>query len=187
MSAHAPVFTDLTRQRFRRYFQPSRLLIGVFPGPGSAGVNLITLSFNMYCSYKPVMLAAAVHNINDSFDLINMTREYVLAVPGERLAEQALDWGTTHGHEVDKGAEAELVPSKHIAVPGLLRAIANIEMRMEHLLPCGDHALVVGRVLRFAVNLRCEERPLLSVGPDTRGFDVLARSGIHRIGAVRRG
>src|SRR5206468_3591431 len=49
-------FTTLRRQQFRRYFQPSRVLLAVVPAPTKSGVNVITLCFNMYCSYKPSMM-----------------------------------------------------------------------------------------------------------------------------------
>jgi flavin reductase (DIM6/NTAB) family NADH-FMN oxidoreductase RutF len=179
-------FTTLGRQRFREYFQPSRILLGVIPAPTKSGVDIITLSFNMYCSYKPVMMAVAIQNISSSFRLIQEAREYVLAVPGESLANETLFCGVTSISEVDKVQELglELYPSEKISVPGLTRAIANIEMIKEVSMEVGDHILVVGRVVRFGVNRYSRELPLLSVGPNTSGFRVLARKGIHRIGTV---
>jgi hypothetical protein len=48
----------------------------------------------------------------------------------------------------------------------------------------GDHVLAVGEVLRFGVNRELSDRPLLSVGPRTRGYDVLAHEGVHRLGVI---
>jgi flavin reductase (DIM6/NTAB) family NADH-FMN oxidoreductase RutF len=69
-------------------------------------------------------------------------------------------------------------------VPGLRRAIANIELVKRAIVEAGDHVVVVGEVLRFAVNKGTRERPLLSVGADTSGYRVLAHEGIHRLAVV---
>ncbi|MBA3916033.1 MAG: flavin reductase family protein [Acidobacteriales bacterium] len=180
------IFHELSRQHFRRYFQPSRLLLCVLPAPTRSGFSVITVSFNMYCSYKPPMMAVAVHNINESWRLIHDTKEYVLSVPGESLAQETLECGWHSLRDVDKVDHfgLELFPSTSVGVPGLRRAIANIELVKETAIETGDHSLVVGRVLRFAVNTQSTELPLLSVGPRSAGYRVLSRRGIHRIAVV---
>ena len=182
----AAKFLSLGRQQFRRYFQPSRLLLGVFPAPAEGGANIITLCFDMHCSYKPPMMAIAVQNVTASFRLIWEAKEYVLAVPGTSLVEETLFCGVTSMRDLDKVQQLglELCPSEKISVPGLKKAIANIERTKELCVNVGDHVLVVGRVARFGVNKDRNELPLLSVGPDTRGYRVLAQKGNHRIGVV---
>lgn len=179
-------FVDLRRQEFRRYFQPSRLLLGVLPACTPSGVNVIALSFNMYCSYKPPMMAIAVHDINASHSLVKNLDEYVLAVPGEDMAEETMVCGLRSMRDVDKVdlLGLELQPSQNISVPGLRRAIGNIELRHYGSVSCGDHVVVVGEVVRFSVSRSNTRRPLLSVGPITEGYVVLARKGMHRIGVV---
>jgi flavin reductase (DIM6/NTAB) family NADH-FMN oxidoreductase RutF len=180
-------FVTLSRQQFRRYFQPSRLVLCVLPAPTPSGVNVITVSFNMYCSYKPTMMAIAIQNINESWNLIRDAEEYVLSVPGESLAREAMTAGFKSARDCDKVKEMnlKLCPSQTIKVPGLTDAIANIELRKVASIETGDHSLVVGKVLRFGVNRALKERPLLSVGPDTRGYAVLEQKGIHRIAVVK--
>ena len=132
------------------------------------------------------MLAVAIQDINASYELIQKTREYVLAVPGASMAEETLFCGTVSAREFDKARELDLdlLESEHVAVPGLKKAIANIEMVKEHSIKVGDHILVVGKAVNFRVNINQRDLPLLSVGPDTRGYTVLAEKGIHRIGTV---
>jgi flavin reductase (DIM6/NTAB) family NADH-FMN oxidoreductase RutF len=182
-----PLFTDLSRQKFRDYFQPSRIVLCVLPARGTeSGFNVITLSFNMHCSYKPSMMAIAVQDVNQSYDLIRSSSEFVLAVPGESMAQAAMACGVKSVKSVDKVKELglELIAGQKIAVPGLLRAIANVEMRKRAEIESGDHVLVVGEVLRFAVNRENRERPLLSIGRNASGFDVLSREGMHRLAVV---
>ena len=92
MKSHSS-FVSVSRQQFRRYFQPSRILLAVIPVPGESRVNIITLCFSMYCSYKPPMLAIAIQKINCSYDLIQKAKEYVLCVPGPDLAHETLYCG----------------------------------------------------------------------------------------------
>jgi|SRR5580704_6851469 flavin reductase (DIM6/NTAB) family NADH-FMN oxidoreductase RutF len=182
-----PDFVTLSRQQFRRYFQPSRILLCVMPAPNESGVNIITVCFSMYCSYRPPMLGIAIQNINASYRLIQDIDEYVLSVPGPTLACETLYCGINSMKTVDKVKEMriELLPSERVTVPGLKSAVANIEMVKQQCILTGDHVLVVGRAVRFAVNRASVALPLLSIGPDTSGYSVLAQKGIHRIGTVR--
>jgi flavin reductase (DIM6/NTAB) family NADH-FMN oxidoreductase RutF len=179
-------FVGLRRQQFRQYFQPSRIVLAVLPAPTKSGVNVITLCFDMYCSYKPPMMAVAIQKINASYELIDKCQELVLAVPGVSLVKETLFCGTRSMKEVDKVEALGLKFSKSesVAVPGLRGAVANIELVKEMCIPTGDHILCVGRVGRFAVNKKLKELPLLSIGPDTTGYRIFAKQGIHRIGTV---
>ena len=160
----------------------------VIPSPATeSGVNVVTLSFNMHCSYKPSMMAIAVQDVNESHSLIRAANEFVLAVPGVHMAKEAMACGRKSVRRVDKVKVLglELLPSRKIAVPGLLRAIANIELGKRAEIESGDHVLVVGEVLRFAVNKENRERPLLSIGRNTNGYQVLSHEGMHRIAVVK--
>ena len=179
-------FKPLRRQQFRRYFQPSRIFLGVIPAPTESGVNVITLCFGMYCSYEPPMMAVAIQNVNRSFALIHEARDFVLAVPGPSLLKETVFCGTQSLAKVDKvkALGIGLIQSSTVATPGLSNAIANIELVRESLVPAGDHVIVLGRVSKFGVNRNRKERPLLSIGPDVTGYKLLAKEGIHRIATI---
>jgi flavin reductase (DIM6/NTAB) family NADH-FMN oxidoreductase RutF len=186
----SPDFVDLSRQQFRGYFQPSSLVMCILPAPATeSGINVITLSFCTHCSYKPPMMAIAIQNINDGYRLVQHASEFVLAVPGEDMVREAMACGTDSAKDADKvrSLMIQLVPSDKIKVPGLARAIANIELQKKSTTECGDHLLVVGEVLKYGVNQKKGTRPLLSVGPDTGGYRVLLEQGIHRSTAVISG
>lgn len=178
-------FDDLRRQQFRRYYQPTRILLGLIES-GARAVNVITLCFSMTCSYKPPLVAIAVHRRSYSYELLSAAREFVLAVPGENLAQETLFCGVESGREVDKVRECglQLVESKTVQVPGLESAIANLELLVRSRVETGDHRTVIGEVRRYAVSTENRERNLLSVGPKHDGYQVLAAKGIHRIGVV---
>jgi len=182
------MFVTTRRQQFRRYFQPSRILIGVVPAPTASGVNAITLCFLMHCSYKPPMIAFAVHDVNWSHALFGSASECVLAVPGESLAAETMACGRRSGREIDKvhALGLRLCDSQDVRVPGLADCVANIETDIVQTVPTGDHLTVLCRVRRYAVDRDRDERTLVSVGPRHDGFEVLVSHGIHRIGVVAR-
>jgi flavin reductase (DIM6/NTAB) family NADH-FMN oxidoreductase RutF len=184
--AHNNAFQSMRRQQFRRYFQPSRVLLGIFPAPTESKVNVITLCFSMYCSYRPPMLAVAINDRSATYELMQTVEEYVLSVPGPTLLDASMFCGLESMREVDKVKELslELVDSEIVAVPGLLRAVANVELRKAGVLKTGDHLIMVGEVCRFAVNTTINELPLLSIGPYTDGYTLLRKKGIHRLGVV---
>ena len=102
------------------------------------------------------------------------------------MLEETRFCGTASARDFDKARELklDLLTSEKVAVPSLEKAIANIEMVKEHSIKVGDHILVVGKAVNFRVSINQNELPLLSVGPDTRGYRILAQKGIHRIGTV---
>lgn len=132
------------------------------------------------------MMAIAVHRINASYDLVNDIEEYVLAVPGPTLARETLECGIRSMRDLDKAKEfnVRLCDSEFVRTPSLADAIANIELTKDQVIKTGDHALVIGRVVAFRVNPDRDEPPLLSIGPDERGYQLLERRGIHRVGTV---
>ena len=177
-------FEFLSRQQFRAYFQPTRIVIGVFRAPTSSGFNPITLCFHSYISYKPVMMSVAIHSVNATFDLIKSCTDFTLSVFGESLADEAMYFGTKSMRDTDKFEDANLtfLNSLKIETPGVREAIANIELTTVNLHSYGDHDLVIGKVENFSVNPRVDEKPLLSIGPRLEGYKLLKNKGIHRIG-----
>lgn len=158
------------------------------PGPVECGLNVITLCFTMYCSYKPPMLAMAVHNINASYQLIQKATEYVLAVPGTNMVNETLACGLRSARDCDKLHLTGLktVPSEKIGVPGLAKALANVEMVKHTSVVTGDHILVVGRAVNFRVKRNSGNAlPLLSIGPNSTGYKLLAQHGIHRLASAK--
>lgn len=144
---------SLRRQQFRRYFQPSRIMIALVPAPTPSGVNPITLCFLMHCSYKPPMLAFAIHDVNWSYELFRTAKECVLAVPGESLAVETLECGLRSGRRADKVETLGLAlcDSEIVSVPSMRESVANVETEVVGTVPSGDHLTVL-----VQVRLPCE-------------------------------
>jgi flavin reductase (DIM6/NTAB) family NADH-FMN oxidoreductase RutF len=135
------------------------------------------------------MMTIAVECRSYSSTLFEQEDEFCLAVPGERLAREVLFCGTHSGRDLDKAKACGLQwePPHRISTPGVRQAIANLEMRIVNRVPSGDHTLIVAEVLSIAMADNPEERALLSIGPATEGYEVLAESGQHVLGVAARG
>jgi len=132
------------------------------------------------------MMAFAIQRGSLSFELLSSAKTCVLAVPGEDLVEEAMFCGTTTGRSVNKVQECNLAlaDSTYAETPGLAKAIANIEVKISACVPTGDHVMAIAEVLKFGVNASSRQKPLLSIGPDTAGYKLLLRKGIHRLAVV---
>ncbi len=177
------------RSRFREVFQPSRIVIGLFATSNESGVNPITLCYVMHSSHKPRTMTVAIEKANASCDLATGSSEFVLAVPGEDLVDEALAFGTLSLRDCpDKVAEVglELGRSQEVRLPSVNRALGNIELETRSAVNVEDHMLVTGLVKAHSLNPRAEGPPLVSIGPQLGGYRLLRKSGIHRIAVVDR-
>ncbi len=179
-------FDSVSRSSFRAEFQPSRIVIALLPD-ATHGANPVTLCFVTHAAYRPRMVAFSIQQGSRSYGLLLPGIECVLAVPGEGLVEETMYFGVRSGNQEDKleVANAKLLRSNSVSVPGLALAIANIEVTVEAVVPAGDHKLAIGRVSDYRVRSGHNELPLLSIGPRTAGYKVLAKRGMHRLGVVR--
>ncbi|MGW8816390.1 flavin reductase family protein [Gordonia terrae] len=153
------------------------------PSPAhESGFNAITLCFSSWVSYKPRMFAFAVQRTNYSYDLIRPSMPVSLSVPSEKLVDEAMYFGTVSGRNEDKlvTSNAGLTNGESVPVPRLSSAIAAIEGVVDQVHSTGDHILIVTRI-RSLLAARSTEPPLVSVAQRTPGFEVLRRSGQHRL------
>jgi flavin reductase (DIM6/NTAB) family NADH-FMN oxidoreductase RutF len=132
------------------------------------------------------MMAIAIQDGAASQAWIEQSSEFTLAVPGPSLLQAVIYCGTKSARDVDKVADLKLEFEEiaGIATPGLVGAIGNVALSKAGHMRTGDHLLVVGRVSRFLVNKDAREKPLVSIGPDTDGYELLAHVGQHRIATV---
>lgn len=178
---------ELKRSKFRALYQPSKLLLGIIPTDSPSEFNIIALCFTMTCSYKPPMIAVSFEKKNLSYELMKTASNFVLAVPGESLAEQAMKCGLLSGRTANKFHECSFTKQHlpHTNVPGISEAIANIELSVESRLITGDHLTVIGRVIGYHVNPKNVEKNLLAIGPNIQGYKLLVRKGLHRIAVIQ--
>jgi flavin reductase (DIM6/NTAB) family NADH-FMN oxidoreductase RutF len=190
MNADGPTggqLRQVPRSAFRHIFQPSRVVVGLFSDSATGVTNPITLCYVMHTSHRPRMMAIAIETANASAELAIAAADFVLAVPGENLFQQVMYCGEVSYRQDRKKLETlglSTQPSTKVSTPSLTEAIGNIELAQQAVIQSGDHVIINGRVVGHTINPSANERPLLSLGPDVRGYRLLIHRGIHRLGVV---
>ncbi len=129
--------------------------------------------WNMKCSFDPPLLAISLQKKGYTHELINNSKEFVIAVPNKGLEEEINFFGTTHGDEVDKFSATgiKMSQSKYIEPPLLTDATINFECKLEKKVVVGDHILYIGRVVATYINEGKKVLMNMGQGNDERIFE----------------
>lgn len=148
--------------------------------------SICPLGWKMNTSISPPMMAISVGPARYTHDLIANSGEFVLAWPGEDLAEATMLCGTKSGRDIDKFAEAGLTPAEaeHVGAPLVEECIVNLECRLVDQLTSGDHTIFVGEILGGWI--REEPGRVLCSIDESSGYDFLLEKGGYRFGVVKR-
>jgi len=147
--------------------------------------SICPLGWKMNTSGSPPMMAISVAPTRFTHDLIARSGEFVLAWPGEDLAEATLFCGTRSGRDVDKFKEMGLTPLKgeHVNAPLIKECIANLECRVRGQMTTGDHTIFVGEIIAVWVH-ESPKRLLCSID-HSGGYDFLLERAGYRFGVVK--
>jgi len=120
--------------------------------------------WNMKCSAEPPLFAVSLSKGGYTHQLIQESREFVIAVPNKELEKELNFFGSHHGNEVDKFKESgiETEKAKFIKSPLIKKATVNFECQLEKELDSGDHLIFIGKILAAYINL--EKKVLLNLG-----------------------
>lgn len=175
---------EIDRNLLREIFQPSRIVLAIVKDDINNKWNFLPIAFNMYCGYKPLTFCFAIHDINYSYELLERAAFFSVAIPGEKLSGVTLQSGLESGENIDKFDKFNVTPilsDDGNECLGIRECIANIYCKKIKFLKVSDHALVVGEVIRMTRDFSNDERNLLSISSDTRGYRILEQKCIHRI------
>lgn len=137
------------REAFRLTSPNPLILVCTEKEDGS--LNMAPVSFFMFTSFTPPMVAFAMGEKKNSGDNFRRTGKAVLVTPGVTLKEAVMKYGAMTGSKTDKLAEYP-VPLKKIEgcsleVPEDVRAV--FEVSLADTLSTGDHILYSCRVDRI--------------------------------------
>ena len=163
--------------------RPERIVWAVAEHEGRR--SICPLGWKMHTSASPPMMAISVAPPRFTHDLIAASGEFVLAWPGEDLAEATLFCGTRSGRDVDKFKEMRLTPEtgQYVKAPLIGECIGNLECRLVGQLTTGDHTIFAGEILA-AWTSENPTRLLCSID-QSGGYDFLLEKGGYRFGAVK--
>ena len=157
--------------------------------------NIITIAWVGSVCSDPPMLSISVRPQRYSFEIIKMTGEFVVNIPGRNLAK-VTDWcGMVSGRHEDKFAHPQLnaAPALQVQCPIIPECPINIECRVRQELALGTHTMFVAEVVAVQVTsslldkngkFRLEKAELLAYG---LGHYFTLGSGIDHFGfSVRK-
>ena len=118
--------------------------------------NLITIAWCGNINSIPPMLSISVRPERHSHKLITETGEFVVNLPGKKLARATDYCGVASGRDVDKWAACKLTPlaMEKTACPGVAEAPVNIACKVTQTVRLGSHDMFLATVEEVAVDAK---------------------------------
>ncbi len=142
----------LVKEAFDRFKPESCVFVISVDGSGRA--SGMVAGWNMKCSTEPPLFAVSLSKKGYTHELIQQSKEFVVAVPNKELEKAVEFFGSARGDKIDKFAETgiEVRKSEYIKPPLIERATINLECKLEKEIDSGDHIIFIGRVVASYVN-----------------------------------
>ena len=111
--------------------------------------NIMGLSWWMYASWDPLMIAISVGNERYSHECLEHHKEFVLCFPSEGQEKDAWLCGTKSGRDVDKFKETGFTPvhSTEVKPPTIEGSTVAYECRIVKHVAAGDHTIHLAHVV----------------------------------------
>ena len=109
------------------------------PGPvvlvttvGNSRPDIMTMSWHTMVEFEPPLVACVISNRDYSFDLLQASKECVIAIPTVEIADKVVGCGNTSGAKADKFKKFGLTPKPATLVdaPLIAECFANLECRV---------------------------------------------------------
>lgn len=111
-------------------------------------------SWVIQTSFDPPLIAVSIGKTRFTYNLIKESKEFVIAVPNEKLKEAIRVFGLKSGANIDKFKETNLKTkkAKFIKSPLLTDATINYECKLLKRVDTGDHSIFIGEVVASWIN-----------------------------------
>jgi flavin reductase (DIM6/NTAB) family NADH-FMN oxidoreductase RutF len=114
----------------------------------SGSTNLAAVSWWVYLSYNPGMIAFALAKTSYSGEAVRKNKKVVLAMPGVEISAAAFSCGTVSGRDKNKaeafGIELKELSGSNIQIP--VHSRLALECRLKETVETGDHILHICNV-----------------------------------------
>lgn len=116
--------------------------------------NLLTVAWAGTICTNPPMVSISVRPERYSYDLIKMTKQFVINLTTEELAYATDYCGVRSGRDVDKWKECHLtpIPADTVDCPLVEESPVNIECHVEEIKELGSHHMFIARVTAVHVD-----------------------------------
>ncbi len=116
--------------------------------------NVMAVGWATVVSGEPLMFALGIDDEAYTYELVQQTRQFVVAFPHAGMAQATLHAGSHHGRGRDKLSECGLQTQdgSMVRAPLLADAVANFECELVTIVKPGDCPVVIGQVVAAHMN-----------------------------------
>ena len=136
--AIAPIFSESGREVY------------ILSGDITGKYNIMTASWCMKVAINPqVLWAVSIKKDRFTAQLVNASKEFVIAFPKKGDSKLVEEVGSCHGDKVDKFKEygLKVIRAKKVRVPLLMRCVGNLGVNVGEIMDCGSHYLYIGEAV----------------------------------------
>lgn len=144
-------FVDMDIESFYRVLAPRPTII-VTTTSQKGEVNAAPFSFTMPVSVNPPIIAVSSVPSHHTHQNIKETGQMVVNIPSVNILQELWITGDKFPQGVNEIEKAGLtqMPSSKVSPPWIKECIAHMECEVE-IMECGDHNLLLGKVLKVGV------------------------------------
>ena len=94
--------------------------------------NVMTMTWQMMIDFEPPIFACVISDQNYSFNLIKKSKQCVINIPTEELAQKVVKVGNSSGRRINKFAKFHLAQEKasQVCAPLLSECYASLECKV---------------------------------------------------------
>ncbi len=119
-------------------------------------INVMPASWQTLLSYSPPVFGALISPQRYTFELLKKSNNFTANFIESKYAGLVTKLGSVSGSQEDKAKKykLEFIKSATVKAPILKIAYASFECKITKMIKCGDHVLIMGRILniRFRKN-----------------------------------
>ncbi|MCE5329833.1 flavin reductase family protein [bacterium] len=132
--------------KFERLYPNPVVLVSCSDGKND---NIITLAWVGTVCSNPPLISISIRLSRYSHALISSSKEFVINIPDEKMAEACDFCGTHSGRNVDKFEKSNLTKEKPfiIKTPLIKECQISIECRVKDIIHLGTHDMFIGEVV----------------------------------------
>jgi flavin reductase (DIM6/NTAB) family NADH-FMN oxidoreductase RutF len=137
--------------------------------------NIMAMSWHTMMEFEPPLIGCVISGRNASFDMLKATRECVINIPTQELAQQVVGIGNCSGSKVDKFARFGLTPvaASRVQAPLIRECYASLECRVADTRLVNRYNFFILEVVQAWVDTSVKNAPTLH----HRGKGVFAVAG----------
>jgi flavin reductase (DIM6/NTAB) family NADH-FMN oxidoreductase RutF len=121
---------DFPVSQIRRFLEPGPIVL--ISSAWKNETNIMTQGWHTVMEFTPALVGCIIANSNHSFELIRKSKECVINIPTDDLANEVVGIGNSSGAEINKFEKFKFtaVPGVKVKAPMIKECYANFECRI---------------------------------------------------------